>query len=488
MKTIKDLAPRTIWKNFEALTQVPRPSGHLAKVQQFLLDWAREAGVEAEMDEAGNILMRKPATPGMENRQTAILQAHMDMVPQQLEGKGHNFETDPIQTVVDGEWLKADGTTLGADDGIGVASIMSVMEATDLKHGPLEALITADEETGMYGAFGLKAGELKGSILLNLDTEDEGELIIGCAGGVDVSATLKYKEVPTDPEDIAVKVMIRGLLGGHSGLEINAGRANANKLMARLVRAAIADDGACLASWHGGNMRNAIPRECSVVLAIPKENKEDLLDLVAYCRNMFQEEYKDIETAGFELVAEECALPENQVPVEIQDNLVDAILACQDGVMRFIPTIPAIVETSSNLAIINIGEGEASVAILARSSSESMKEYLATSLESCFSMAGMKVKMSGEYSGWQPNTSSPIVKAMTLSYEKQFGTPCKVQVVHAGLECGIIGAVMPELDMVSFGPTLRSPHTPQERCFIPSVSKYWDFLKATLEQIPLRQE
>ena len=468
------------------MTQIPRPSGHLEKIQQFLLDWAKKAGVEAWKDDAGNILMRKPATPGMEDRQTAILQAHMDMVPQKGESSRHDFQNDPITTVVDGDWLKADNTTLGADDGIGVASIMAVMEAKDLKHGPLEALITADEETGMFGAFGLKAGELEGSILLNLDTEDEGELIIGCAGGLDVVASLQYKEEPTEKTDIAVKVSLSGLLGGHSGLEIGEGRANANKLMARFVRAAITDDDARLVSWHGGNMRNAIPRQCSVVLAVPAENKEDLMDLVAYCRKMFAEEFKDIETNGFEFVAEECELPATQVPVEIQDNLVGAIYACRNGVMRYIPTIPHIVETSSNLAIIDIEGGSAKMAVLVRSASESMKEYLATSLECCFNMAGMKVEMSGDYSGWQPNTASPIVHAMTRSYEQQFGTPCKVQVVHAGLECGIISAVMPDLDMVSFGPTLRSPHTPQERCYIPSVEKYWSFLKATLEQIPLK--
>ena len=456
-------------------------------MQAFLLKWAAEAGVEAWKDEAGNILMKKPATPGMEDRQTVILQAHMDMVPQQVEGRGQDFVNDPIRTLVDGDWLKADGTTLGADDGIGVASIMAVMEAKDLKHGPLEALITADEETGMYGAFGLKEGELTGSILLNLDTEDEGELTIGCAGGIDVSATLGYQEVETEKTDVAVKLVIRGLLGGHSGLEIACGRANANKLMARCVRAAITDDDARLASWHGGNMRNAIPRECAVVLTIPAENKADLLDLVDYCAKEFKEEYKDIETPAFEFFAEDCALPEKQVPGEIQDNLVDAILACQNGVCRYIPTIPTTVETSSNLAIINIEGGKAEIQILTRSSSESMKEYLATSLESCFSMAGMKVEMSGAYSGWQPDTKSPIVKAMADSYEKLFGTPCKIVVVHAGLECGIIGAVCPGLDMVSFGPTLRSPHTPQERCFIPSVEKYWKLLTATLEQVPLKR-
>lgn len=266
MSEIKNLKPECIWRNFDALTQVPRPSGHLAKVQQFLLDFAKEHGIEAFKDSAENIVMRKPATPGMENRKTTILQAHMDMVPQKEKDSTHNFETDPIQTYIDGDWVKAKGTTLGADDGLGVAAIMAVMEAKDLKHGPIEALITADEETGMYGANSLPEGELEGEILLNLDTEQEGELIIGSAGGVDITATLDYKEVESDKEDVAVKVTVKGLKGGHSGLEICAGRGNANKMLVRIVREAIADDEACLASWHGGNMRNAIrarQRPCS---------------------------------------------------------------------------------------------------------------------------------------------------------------------------------------------------------------------------------
>ena len=355
MTEMKDLKPAVIWRNFHALTQVPRPSGHLDKVRRFLLDFAQEKGVEAFEDEAGNIVMRKPATPGMENRKTVILQAHMDMVPQKEKGSDHNFETDPIETYVDGEWVKAKGTTLGADDGLGVAAIMAVMEATDLKHGPVEALITADEETGMYGANGLPAGELEGEILLNLDTEQEGELIIGSAGGVDITASLEYKEAETDPEDIAVRITLKGLKGGHSGLEIGAGRGNANKMLVRLVREAIAEDDAQLANWHGGNMRNAIPREAEAVLTLPRENKEDLMELVADYQETFNDEYKGIEN-GIELTIEEVALPKSAVPQEIQDNLVDAIYAAHDGVWRYIPSIPGIVETSSNLAIVDIAQ------------------------------------------------------------------------------------------------------------------------------------
>lgn len=485
MSEIKNLKPECIWRNFDALTQVPRPSGHLEKVQQFLLDFAKNTGVEAFKDEAGNIVMRKPATPGMENRKTVILQAHMDMVPQKEKTSTHNFETDPIQTYIDGEWVRAKGTTLGADDGLGVAAIMAVMEAKDLKHGPIEALITADEETGMYGANGLPGGELEGEILLNLDTEKEGELIIGSAGGVDITATLDYQEAESDKTDAAVKITIKGLKGGHSGLEICEGRGNANKMMVRIVREAIAEDEACLASWHGGNMRNAIPREAEVVLTLPKENVEDLKAIVAEYKETFNNEYKGIES-DIEVVAEDVALPEMIVPQEIQDNLVDAIYAAHNGVWRYIPTMPEIVETSSNLAIVDIDGGKAAIKILARSSSETMKEDLSTSLESCFNMAGMKVEFSGAYGGWDPNTDSELIKVMRNIYKNLFNEEPTVQVVHAGLECSIILSKYPGLDICSFGPTLLSPHTPTERAHWPSTTKFWDLLVKTLEEIPAK--
>lgn len=485
MSEIKNLKPECIWRNFDALTQVPRPSGHLEKVQQFLLDFAKNTGVEAFKDEAGNIVMRKPATPGMENRKTTILQAHMDMVPQKEKTSTHNFETDPIETYVDGEWVKAKGTTLGADDGLGVAAIMAVMEAKDLKHGPIEALITADEETGMYGANGLPEGELEGKILLNLDTEQEGELIIGSAGGVDITATLDYKENESDKSDAAVKITIKGLKGGHSGLEIGECRGNANKMMVRIVREAIAEDDACLASWHGGNMRNAIPREAEVVLTLPKENVDDLKSIAADYKETFNNEYKGIEN-DIEVLVEDVALPEMIVPQEIQDNLVDAIYAAHNGVWRYIPTMPEIVETSSNLAIVDIEGGKAAIKILARSSSESMKEELSTSLESCFNMAGMKVEFSGAYGGWDPNTDSELIKVMRNIYKNLFNEEPTVQVVHAGLECSIILSKYPGLDICSFGPTLLSPHTPSERAYWPSATKFWDLLVKTLEEIPAK--
>jgi len=481
MSEIQQLTPACIWKNFHALTQVPRPSGHLEKIQQFLLDFAKQVGVEAFKDPAGNIVMRKPATPGMENRKGIILQAHMDMVPQKTPESTHNFETDPIQTWIDGEWVKAKGTTLGADNGMGVAAIMAVMEAKDLKHGPIDALITADEETGMYGANDLPEGELQGDVLLNLDSETWGKFVIGSAGGIDVTASLDYKEVDTDTEDVAVKVTLKGLRGGHSGLEIHEGRGNANKMMVRFVREAIEECEARLASWHGGNMRNAIPFKAEVVLTLPKENIEALKELVEDWKEDFTDEYKNIES-GIEFYTEEVETPKTEVPVEIQDNLIDAIYACHDGVVRMIPSYPDVVETSSNLAIIDIENGKASMKILARSSREDMKDYVVNMLQSCFNMAGMKVETAGSYGGWDPNPESKILHHLLGIYKKQTGEDGIIQVDHAGLECSVILGKYPHLDVVSLGPTMRSPHTTTERCFIPSIAPFWNLLKAALEE------
>lgn len=483
MSEITNLKPECVWKNFHALTQVPRPSGHLEKVQQFLLDFSKNAGVEAFLDPAGNIVMRKPATPGMENRKGVIMQAHMDMVPQKSKESTHNFETDPIEAWVDGEWVKARNTTLGADDGIGVAAIMAVMEDKTLVHGPVEGLITADEETGMYGANDLPAGQMHGDILLNLDSETWGQFCIGSAGGVDVTATLEYKEVATDSTDAAVRVVLKGLKGGHSGLEIHLGRANANKLMVRFVRDAVAELDARLATWHGGNMRNAIPFECETVLTLPKENVEELKNMVEEYRVLFNDEFAGIENE-IHFFVEEVETPATEVPEDIQDNLIDAIYGCHNGVMRMIPSFPSVVETSSNLAIIEIGEGKANFKILARGSRESYKEYIVNTLQSTFNMAGMRVETSGDYCGWDPNTKSEILHLITTKYKELFDKEAQVVVDHAGLECSIILGKYPQLDVVSFGPTIRSPHTTNERCLIESIEPFWTLLTKTLENIP----
>ena len=484
MNEIANLQPSCIWRNFDALTKVPRPSGHLEKVQQFLLDFAKRVGVEAFIDEGNNIVMKKPATPGMERRKVVLMQAHMDMVPQKSPESNHNFETDPIETYIDGEgWVRAKGTTLGADNGLGVAAIMAVMEATDLQHGPVEGLITADEETGMFGANDLPKGELNGDIMLNLDSEMWGKFVIGSAGGVDVDTTLDYKEVETDPEDAALKVTLKGLRGGDSGLEIHEGRANANKLMVRFVREAIETCEARLVSWNGGNMRNAITFKAEVVLTRPKENVEAVKSLVDDWKADFEDEYKYIEE-NIEFFAEEVETPKTEVPVEIQDNLIDAIYACHNGVVRMIPAYPDVVETSSNLAIIKIENGEAAFKILVRSSREDMKDYAVKTLESCFNMAGMKVETSGSYGGWNPNPNSEILNMLKRIYKEQNGKEAIVQVDHAGLECSVILEKYPNMDVVSLGPTLLSPHTTNERCQVSTVEPFWKLLKQVLIEVP----
>lgn len=425
--------------------------------------------------------MKKPATPGMENRKTVVMQAHMDMVPQKSPESNHNFETDPIETYIEDGWVHAKGTTLGSDDGLGVAAIMAVMEAKDLKHGPVEGLITRDEETGMFGANELPKGELNADILMNLDSEKWGKFVIGSAGGIDITADLEYKEVDNDL-DAAVKVTLKGLRGGHSGLEINDGRANANKEMVRFVRKAVAELDARLATWHGGNMRNAIPFKAEVVLALPKENVEALKKLVSDSKAALEDQFKTIEK-NVEFFTEEVEAPATLAPVEIQDNLIDAIYACHNGVVRMIPVYPDVVETSSNLAIIDIEDGKASIKILARSSREDMKEYIVEMLTSCFNMAGMKVTTAGDYGGWDPNPDSEILHLLKKIYKEQTGEDALVQVDHAGLECSVILGKYPNLDVVSMGPTLCSPHTTSERCEIATIEPFWNLLKQALEEV-----
>ncbi len=471
---------------FMQLTEIPRPSGYMDKIRGFLLDFAASNGIEAFADEAGNLILRKPATPGYENRKGVILQAHMDMVPQKQDGVAHDFLSDPIQTYVDGDWLKARGTTLGADNGVGIAAIMAILADGTLKHGPLEALITRDEENGMHGAFGLKAGLLKGDILLNLDSEEEGELFIGCAGGINIDGSLIYKEAEVDAEDVSLCVRLRGLHGGHSGMEIGCGYANANKLMARFLRDAATIYEVCLVSWEGGNLHNAIPREATAVISVMPEMKEEILTLVKEYEELFTAEYEGIEK-GLTFSCTETDHASMQMPDEIRDNLIDAILACQNGVMRQIPSMPEVVETSSNLSIVNARDGKYMIQCFARSARDSMQEYIATSIESCFLMAGMRVEFSGVYSGWTPNMESPILHEMQEVYTRREGRAPEVKVIHAGLECGIFAPQYPHWDMISFGPTLCSPHSPDERLFLPSVPRFYAYLLEVLENIPLKE-
>ncbi|MDR0348126.1 MAG: aminoacyl-histidine dipeptidase [Tannerella sp.] len=480
---IKTLAPQPVWSYFFDLTQIPRPTGHMDGITGYMLAFGKESGLETKQDEAGNILIRKPATSGFENRKTVVLQSHLDMVPQANRGVAHDFLKDPIDAYVDGEWVKARQTTLGADNGIGVALTMAVLADKNIKHGPLEALFTVDEEVGMAGAFGLKPGFLKGKTLINCDSEEEGELFAGCAGGIDLNVTFQYKKgVPLIEGDVPVKVMLTGLKGGHSGVDIHLGRANANKLMFRFLKEAIRNYGARLASIEGGSLRNAIPREATAVITIPDGNEESLWELAADYQELYRTEYEGIEN-NIQLTAVMAEQPQSLIPEEIQDDLVNAVEGCQNGVISMLHNFPDTVESSSNLAVVKSSKGEIYIGFLVRSSSESRKEAVCSSLESIFSIAGAKIEEEGAYGGWQPNINSPVLNKMQDVYSQLYGKKPSIKVIHAGLECGIIQEAYPDMDMISFGPDIIFPHSPDEAVKIDSVQKVWDFLVAALEAI-----
>jgi dipeptidase D len=480
---IRQLEPNALWQNFYNITRVPRPSGKKEQIGTFLENFGKSLGLETLRDEIGNVLIRKPATPGMEDRKAVTLQAHMDMVPQKNSNITHDFEKDPIDAFVEGDWVRAHDTTLGADNGIGVAAAMSIMQSKDIPHPALEMLITVDEETGMFGAHDLKANFLKGDILINLDSEEEGELYVGCAGGIDADMTFLYEEVEVPEGDVALKISLTGLKGGHSGVDINLQRANANKLIFRLLKKAVSEYEARLASIEGGSLRNAIPREAFAVITVPAEGVEDMVDLVKECEELFIVENKGVEDA-ISLQIEQTELPSGLIPEEVQDDLINGVTACPNGVIRFIPEMPEIVETSNNLAIIKSDGKSIIVRSLLRSSVESRKEELASMVESLFLLAGAKVVLSGAYPGWKPNLESPILKEMIKIYENKFSTTPKIVTIHAGLECGIIGKNYPKMDMISFGPTIKFPHSPAEKVYIKSVQKFWDYLLTTLKNIP----
>ena len=473
--TILDLQPTAVWKNFARICSVPHPSHHLEAITRNLVEFGHENNLETIVDQAGNIIIRKPATPGMENRPGIVMQGHMDMVPQKNNDTVHDFEKDPIQPWIDGEWVRAKGTTLGADDGMGVAAGMAILTDPNLKHGPLELFITADEEAGMYGAFGMKEGELQGKILLNLDSETFGELYVGCAGGVDANISWDYKGAPVEEGDVALRITLKGLKGGHSGMEINQGRANANKLLFRFLKEAVSQYEARLAAVEGGNMRNAIPREGWAIITVPADDVEEIKGLVSEYQDMFNAEYHITENP-IQLLCEKVDAPAMLIPEEIQDDLINAVTACPNGVFRMIPAIPDTVETSMNLSIVRANSEHIDVQCLLRSSVDTKKEELASMVESVFTLAGAKVEFSGSYSGWNPNLDSKILATMKEAYKAQYGKDPEVKVIHAGLECGILGATQTDLDMVSFGPTLLSPHSPDERVNIKSVEQFYNLL------------
>lgn len=481
-KEILNLEPKNVWKHFYDLTQIPRPTGQMDEVTKFVLNFGKSLGLESVQDEVGNVLIRKPASKGMESSPIVIIQSHLDMVPQKNSDVKHDFTKDPIDAYIDGDKVKARSTTLGADNGIGAAAMMAVLEDNSLIHGPIEALFTIDEEVGMIGAFGLKPGFLKGSILLNLDTEDEGELCVGCAGGADINVSFQYKDVPAESGDVALKISLKGLKGGHSGCDIHLGRANANKLMFRLLKEAVRDYEARLASIDGGSLRNAIPREAFAIVTVPAEGAGELVELVKEYEEIYRAEYKNIED-NILLTVEKTDLPKTLIPEEIQDNLINAVEACQNGVISVLTDFKDTVETSVNIARVVSGEGRMDVQFLARSSSETRKDAICSSIESAFLLAGGKVEIANPYPGWQPNAQARVLHVMSDLYKEMFGTPAHVNVVHAGLECGIILGSTPGLDIVSFGPTIMNPHSPDEFVVIDTVGRFYDYLKTTLSHL-----
>ena len=493
--TIKELDPQIVWKNFYALTQIPRPSKHEELAVEYMYNWGKDHGLETIKDEVGNIIIRKPATPGCENMKGVILQGHIDMVPQKNNDTVHDFEKDPIQTWIDGEWVKAKGTTLGADNGLGLAMAMAVLESTDLKHGPIELLCTIDEETGMTGAMALKPGVLEGDILINLDSETEGELYVGCAGGLDASASATYVPAEAPEAHECWSLAVKGFKGGHSGMDIILCRGNANKIAARVLYALMTQADVKLLDLEGGTLRNAIPREAFATVYVPAAKVAEAQKVFAEVSAAIKAEYAGTDPDSefifkpYECAEGECCCHGDEckyVPQADALRFVRAILACPDGVERMSSEMAGLVETSNNLALVKIEAGEFSVKTLMRSSVDSAKEALAAKFESVFALAGIQTSFAGGYSGWAPNPDSAILATMKKVYNDLYGKEPAVMAIHAGLECGILSGAYPHWDMVSCGPTLMSPHSPDERANIPSVEKCWEFLQAVLANIPVK--
>jgi dipeptidase D len=484
MKSIKngsDLAPKQLWDNFTQILNVPRPSKKEEKIVKFIKEFGENLNLDTLVDKVGNVIIKKPATPGMENLKTVVIQAHLDMVPQKNNDTVHNFETDPISAYVEDGWVKAEGTTLGADNGIGVAAMMSVLESKELQHGPIEALFTADEETGMTGAFGLQPEVLNGSILLNLDTEEEGELYIGCAGGIDTNVEFSYSE-DSVPENVsAYKITVKGLKGGHSGADIHMGKGNANKIMNRVLWIAAKEIDLRVSSINGGGLRNAIPRESTAIVTVPKEKEPaGFISLLA-------------EKIKSELTATEPTLTIKAEPVETpsalmtkdgQNQLLNTVYAAPNGVIRMADGVPGLVETSTNMAQVIVNNGNAKILFLTRSSVDTAKIDVTNTIQALFELVNAKIEHTGTYPGWNPDMDSEILNLSKDIYKKMFGKDPKIKAIHAGLECGLFKSVFPDMDMLSIGPDILNPHSPDEMTKIESVKKFWDYFVEILNNIP----
>ena len=482
---IKNLEPKAVWKNFAALNAVPRPSKKEERVIQFMVDFGKNLNLKTMVDNVGNVIICKPASAGMENRKTVVMQSHLDMVHQKNSDTVFDFDTEGIKMFVDGDWVKADGTTLGADNGLGVAAIMGVLEATDIAHPAIEALFTIDEETGMTGAMGLEGGVLKGDILLNLDTEEDDEIGMGCAGGVDVTATRNYTEETTPENTTAFKISVTGLNGGHSGMDIIKGLGNANKIMNRLLFDGFTNFGLRVAEINGGSLRNAIPRESFADVVIDTSSKEPFLFETQELINSIKAEFIALEP-NLSIDLSIIETPKKVMDLGVQEGLIKSIYGALNGVYRMSPDIDGLVETSNNIARIIVKDGAIKIGCLTRSSSETNKWDLANSLRSVFELAGFEVEFSGTYPGWLPNVNSEILDIVTKLYTELHNEKPNVAACHAGLECGILGQNYPKMDMVSFGPNIRGAHSPDERAQISSTAKFWKFLLEILKNTPVK--
>ncbi|WP_299707792.1 aminoacyl-histidine dipeptidase [uncultured Pontibacter sp.] len=482
---VRALEPKALWNNFADLNAVPRPSKKEERVIAFMKEFGQKLGLETIQDEIGNVIIKKPATAGMEDRKTVLIQSHVDMVHQKNADTDFDFDTQGIDMYVDGDWVKARGTTLGADNGLGVASIMTLLASNDIEHPAIEALFTVDEETGMTGALGLKGGMLEADIMLNLDTEDDTELTIGCAGGVDINASGTYQPEGISGDLKGYKVSIKGLTGGHSGMDIYLGRGNANKLMNRLLYQAAEKLGLRIGSIDGGGLRNAIPRESVAVVAIPTGEAGAFEKFVEELTTTLKTEHATSDP-NLALTIEQVEAPAQVLPADYQAKLLRALYACHNGVYRMSPDIEHLVQTSNNMARVLVQDGKLTVQCLTRSSVDSEKMDLAAAIQSALELAGASVSLSGMYPGWMPRPGAGIVQLMSDLYKEKYNGEAHVNACHAGLECGIIGANYPEMEMISFGPNIRGAHSPDEKVQISSVQKYWDFLLDTLKQIPAK--
>jgi dipeptidase D len=485
-KAVRNQEPKEIWNHFADLNAVPRPSKKEERVIEFMVAFGKKLNLETFVDKVGNVIITKPATTGFEDRKTVVLQSHLDMVHQKNSDTDFDFDTQGIDMLVDGDWITANGTTLGADNGLGVASIMAVLSSKTIEHPALEALFTIDEETGMTGAMGLEGGILKGAILLNLDTEEDDEIGMGCAGGIDVTARRKYTEEGVPTNTTAFSISVKGLNGGHSGMEIHKGLGNANKIMNRVLFDGFTNFGLRISEINGGSLRNAIPRESTAIVIIDMVSKDSFLFENELLINNLKKEFSTIEP-NLAIEITPVSAPKKVMNLGVQEGFIKSIYGALNGVYRMSPDIKDLVETSNNIARVIIKEGTIKVGCLTRSSSESNKIDLANSLRAVFELAGLEVELSGEYPGWQPNVNSEILEIVSNLYEKLHGEKAHVAACHAGLECGILGQNYPEIDMVSFGPTILGAHSPDERAGITSTQKFWKFLKEILKNIPKKQ-